>query len=31
MKTIKDLDIKNKKVIIKIDFNFPLKKGNVER
>ena len=29
MKTIKDLDIKNKKVIIRCDFNVPLKDGKI--
>ena len=29
MKTIKDLDIKNKKVIIRCDFNVPLKEGKI--
>lgn len=29
MKTIKDLDIKNKKVIIRCDFNVPIKEGNI--
>ena len=30
MKTIKDLDIKNKKVLIRCDFNVPLKDGKIE-
>ena len=29
MKTIKDLDIKNKKVIIRCDFNVPMKEGKI--
>ena len=29
MKTIKDLDIKNKKVIIRCDFNVPIKDGKI--
>ena len=29
MKTIKDLDIKNKKVIIRCDFNVPIKEGKI--
>lgn len=30
MKTIKDLDIENKKVLIRCDFNVPLKDGKIE-
>ena len=29
MKTIKDLDIKRKKVIIRVDYNVPIKEGKV--
>ena len=29
MKTIKDLDIKNKRVIIRCDFNVPIKEGKI--
>ena len=29
MKTIRDMDIKNKRVIIRCDFNVPIKDGNI--
>jgi 3-phosphoglycerate kinase len=29
MKTIKDIDIKNKKVLIRCDFNVPIKDGKI--
>lgn len=28
-KTIKDLDVKNKKVFVRVDFNVPMQKGNI--
>ena len=29
MKTIRDLDLNNKKVIIRVDFNVPIKEGKI--
>ena len=29
MKTIKDFDLNNKKVIIRVDFNVPMKDGKI--
>ena len=29
MKTLKDLNVENKKVIIRVDFNVPIKEGKI--
>ena len=30
MKTVKDIDVKNKVILVRVDYNVPLKNGKVE-